>query len=234
MKPILRPQQTLVEQVYDAILSGISAGKYGPESRLIQEEVAEALGVSRQPVQQALLLLRNEGILANAPGRGLRVAPLAADKVSNLYEIREVLDRLACMRAAERGSARARAEGQAYIDRGWQAVDSMSIPELVRADVDFHHFLYELSGNPMIAETSSAHWAYLRCVMGAVLMSGGTPVSIWQQHELILKAVIDGDALRAGRLASEHISHASGAVQRRIAEEALTDQLQEGLIVQEA
>ncbi len=219
LMPILRPQQTLVEQVYEAILSRISAGTYGPEARLIQEEVAESLGVSRQPVQQALLLLRNEGLLTTAPGRGLRVAPLARDKVSHLYEIREVLDRLACVRAAERGSARARAEGQVYIDRGWDAVERQSIQDLVKADIDFHHFLYELSGNPMIAETTAPHWAYLRCVMGAVLMSGGTPTSIWAHHEAIMQAVMDGDAALAGRLAGEHISYAADALHRKIAEE---------------
>lgn len=219
MMPILRPQQTLVEQVYEAILSRISSGAYALDSRLIQEEIAESLGVSRQPVQQALLLLRNEGILTSAPGRGLMIAPLGADKVRDLYEIREILDRLACMKAAERGSARARAEGQAYIDRGWEAVKNNSIPDLVKADIDFHHFIYELSGNPMIAETSSPHWAYLRCVMGAVLMSGGTPSSIWEQHEQIMQAVKDGDAERAGQLASSHITYASCAVQRKIADE---------------
>ena len=228
MMPILRPQQTLVEQVYEAILSGISAGKYAADARLIQEEVAEALGVSRQPVQQALLLLRNEGILISAPGRGLMIAPLSADKARDLYEIREVLDKLACMKAAERGSARARAEGQAYINRGWQAVERNAIPELVKADIDFHHFIYELSGNPMIAETSSPHWAYLRCVMGAVLMSGGTPASIWQQHEAIMRAVKDGDAALAGQLAGEHIGYASYAVQAKIDQEQTYDEAQQG------
>ena len=219
MMPILRPQQTLVEQVYEAILSRISSGAYALDTRLIQEEVAESLGVSRQPVQQALLLLRNEGILTSAPGRGLMIAPLGADKARDLYEIREILDKLACMKAAERGSERARAEGQPYIDRGWQAVERNSIPALVKADIDFHHFIYELSGNPMIAETSSPHWAYLRCVMGAVLMSGGTPAHIWQQHEAIMQAIKDGNVELAGQLASTHISYASGAVQRKIADD---------------
>ena len=193
MMPILRPQQTLVEQVYEAILSRISSGAYGLDSRLIQEEVAESLGVSRQPVQQALLLLRNEGILISAPGRGLMVAPLGAGKARDLYEIREILDRLACMKAAERGSARARAEGQAYIDRGWQAVQHNSIEELVKTDIDFHHFIYELSGNPMIAETAASHWTTLRCLMGAVLMQGDAPRDIWTEHEAILDAIVRAD-----------------------------------------
>ncbi|MFN8753735.1 MAG: GntR family transcriptional regulator, partial [Betaproteobacteria bacterium] len=53
----LSPQPTLVDQVYEAILSDITEGRFGSESRLIQEDIAAALGVSRQPVQQALLLL---------------------------------------------------------------------------------------------------------------------------------------------------------------------------------
>lgn len=162
---ISRPQLTLVDQVYEAILSRIEAGTYGADTRLIQEEIAESLGVSRQPVQQALLLLRNEGVLTSAPGRGLMVAPFDRDKVRNLYEIRASLDALACGKAAERSSARAAAEGPAYMERGWEAVKKKSISELVSADMAFHHFLYELSGNPMIAETASSHWSYLRCVM---------------------------------------------------------------------
>lgn len=60
----------LVEQVRNAILDEVTAGKIGPGERIIQEQIAQALGVSRQPVQQALALLRNQGVLQDAPGRG--------------------------------------------------------------------------------------------------------------------------------------------------------------------
>lgn len=66
----------LVEQVRNAILDEVTAGKIGPGERIIQEQIAQALGVSRQPVQQALALLRNQGVLQDAPGRGLIVTPL--------------------------------------------------------------------------------------------------------------------------------------------------------------
>ncbi len=216
---ISRPQLTLVDQVYEAILSRIEDGTYGADARLIQEEIAESLGVSRQPVQQALLLLRNEGVLTSAPGRGLMVSPFDQDKVRNLYEIRASLDSLACAKAAERGSARAAAEGPAFIERGWQAVKEKSISALVSADMAFHHFLYELSGNPMIAETASSHWSYLRCVMGAVLMIGRAPMEIWAQHEAIMQAVIDGDVAEAERLARHHINFSAISALGNIADE---------------
>ncbi len=209
---ISRPQLTLVDQVYEAILSRIEDGTYGADARLIQEEIAESLGVSRQPVQQALLLLRSEGVLTSAPGRGLMVAPFDQAKIRNLYEIRASLDALACAKAAERSGMRAAVEGPAYLERGWEAVNKKSISELVAADMAFHHFLYELSGNPMIAETASSHWSYLRCVMGAVLMIGTAPVEIWTQHEATMQAVIDGDVAEAERLARHHINFSAISV----------------------
>lgn len=209
-------QPTLVDQVYEAILSEISAGKYGPDSRLIQEELAEALGVSRQPVQQALLLLRSQGLLRDAPGRGLMVAPLDADHVRNVYEIREMIDGLASSKAAERGREIAGREGPAFIASGRAAVAGGSIPRMIAADMDFHYFLYGLSGNPLIPEVSAVHWSHLRRVMGEVLQHGEPPNAIWDQHEAILDAVIAGDAAAAERLARHHIAHAGEALAPRV------------------
>lgn len=216
---ILRPQLSLVDQVYEAILSRIEAGMYGPDVRLIQEEIAEVLGVSRQPVQQALLLLRNEGVLISAPGRGLMVAPLDEAKVHNIYEIRRCLDTLAAGKAARLGSRRANEEGAAYIARGKEAVARQSISEMIAADMAFHHFIYELSGNPMIAETSAPHWSYLRCLMGAVLMQGEAPRDIWAEHEEILNAVAHGDVAAAERLSRAHVDHATESLVHRLDKE---------------
>ena len=70
MSPV-QAQPTLVEQVVNAIVSEIVEGELPSNSRLIQDELARAYGVSRQPVQQALLLLRDRGLVREAPGRGL-------------------------------------------------------------------------------------------------------------------------------------------------------------------
>jgi len=214
----LQPQPSLVDQVYEAILSDISAGKFAQDARLIQEELASSLGVSRQPVQQALLLLRNHGILRDAPGRGLMVAPLDPEFVRNLYEVRGVLDGLASAKAAERGQSVAARDGPGYIARGREAVASRSIAKMIAADMDFHFFLYGLSRNPLVAENSLPHWSYLRRVMGEVLLHGETPTEIWDQHEAILSAVIRGDAQAAEALAREHISQASDTLISRLAD----------------
>ena len=83
------------EQVYNAIRDSICDGKMAPGTHLVQEELAATLGVSRQPVQQALLLLKNERLVVELGARGLYVAPLNADDVIHHYQIRIVLDQLA-------------------------------------------------------------------------------------------------------------------------------------------
>lgn len=66
--PQVQAQRTLVEQVVNAIVSEIVDGELPANCRLIQDELARAYGVSRQPVQQALLLLRDRGLVREALG----------------------------------------------------------------------------------------------------------------------------------------------------------------------
>jgi DNA-binding GntR family transcriptional regulator len=173
--------------------------------------------VSRQPVQQALLLLRDRGLVREAPGRGLIVSPLDIDFVGNLYEIRAMLDGLAARLAAERGAERARLEGSAYLDAGRAAVESGSLSEQIEADMRFHAFINELCGNPLIGETTAPHWPYLRRVMGEVLRDDvQMPQTILNEHVAILEAIIAGDGARAEQLSRDHISRAAKVFVQRL------------------
>ncbi|MFZ5463082.1 MAG: GntR family transcriptional regulator, partial [Pseudomonadota bacterium] len=75
----LVPQQTIVEQVYNVILEAICDGRLPPGERLTQDSVARKLNVSRQPVGQALLLLKQQKFVSESGRRGLMVAPLERD-----------------------------------------------------------------------------------------------------------------------------------------------------------
>jgi DNA-binding GntR family transcriptional regulator len=200
----------LVEQVYEAILSEITEGRLPPNARLIQDELAAAYGVSRQPVQQALLLLRNQGFVQDAPRRGLIVASVDLDMVRNLYEVRAALEGLAARLAAECGTDRAKRDGPRLIQMGRTAIASGSLAKEIEADMAFHSFIYEISGNPIILETVSPHWQYLRRVMGEVLRDDEhIPGSIWDEHAAILDAIVSADPAKAEALAQQHISRAA-------------------------
>jgi DNA-binding GntR family transcriptional regulator len=216
---VIDAQPTRVEQVHRAILAEIAEGRLAPGTRLIQEQLAQQLGVSRQPVQQALILLRNQGLLVEAPGRGLLVAPLDPAQVRNLYDMRAVIEGLACRLAANSGTAAALA-GRRLIEAGRAAVREGSVRDMIAADMAFHQFVYGLSGNPLIAPAMETHWSHAQRVMGEVLLRDGTPRPIWDQHEQILEAILAGDAVQAETLARRHISQAAEVMLERLHQHA--------------
>lgn len=228
MPEIINPP-SLVEQVYEAVLAEIVEGKLPPHARLIQDELATAYGVSRQPVQQALLLLRKHGLISDAPRRGLIVAPLDVDFVRHLYEVRATLEALAARRAAEHSAARAAAEGARFIERGRSAVAAGALSEEIEADTAFHAFIYDLSGNPLILETVGPQRHFMRRVMAAVLRDDDhrIPGRIWDEHSEILRAIERGDSEKAAKLSSEHIDRAAGIFIARLKSQQESDEAEQ-------
>ena len=213
---ILSVQPNLVEQVHEAILKEISSGKLAPGTRIIQEQIATELGVSRQPIQQALLLLRNQGLLRDAPGRGLIVAPLDPDHIRQMYDVRAVIEGLAFRKAALANAAAAQRDGPDFITKGREAAKNGSVSDLIAADMAFHHFVYTLSENLLVAPAMDTHWTYTQRVMGEVLMRDEKPRDIWDQHEALLQSIISGDGEVAEAHAREHILAAANFIIERI------------------
>ncbi|MGH1360405.1 MAG: GntR family transcriptional regulator [Burkholderiaceae bacterium] len=222
---VLGIQPSLVEQVHDAILFEVAAGKLAPGDRIIQEQIAKELGVSRQPVQQALLLLHKQGVLRDAPGRGLQVAPLDLNYVKKMYDMRAVIEGLAFREAALNNAARAKREGPALLRAGRQAIANGSVGDLIAADMAFHEFVYELAENPLIAPAMDTHWIQAQRVMGEVLMRDDQPRNIWDQHEALLQHIIAGDEAAAEKSARQHILQAAAFMIARLNEQVEAGQV---------
>ncbi|MFN0184929.1 MAG: FCD domain-containing protein, partial [Aquabacterium sp.] len=86
----------------------------------------------------------------------------------------------------------------------------------IAADLKFHGFLYELSGNPLVAPAMEAHLAYAQRVMGEVLMRDEKPRDVWDQHERILDAIVAGQGEQAEALVRRHVGDASSFMVARL------------------
>jgi DNA-binding GntR family transcriptional regulator len=211
----------LADRVYRAILDAICDGELAPGQRITQDELAARLDVSRQPVLQALRLLKTQGFVRDSQRRGVVVSSLDPIFISHLYEVRSALDGIACRAAALRGQADARLWGPKLIAEGRAAVRSGSVRDMIAVDMRFHLFLHELSGNPLIAETAALHWQHIRRVMGGYLRRYRARQSIWDEHAAILDAVMRGDADAAERLARQHADAAIANLIRSIETESV-------------
>lgn len=189
-----------VDLVYTNLRDAISDGTLPPGERITQEDLAARFNVSRSPVLQALRLLKKEGLLEEAPGRGLIVTRLDPERISHLYQIRGALDALAARLAAE-GKQKM---SSVLLERGRQAAQGTDVSAMIEADMAFHRAIYEASGNPLIADNASLHWVHFRLLMGAVLQRSGSRQGIWDEHQAIAQAINDGDAALAASLSERH------------------------------
>lgn len=202
----------LVDQVYRSLLDAISDGSLSPGTRIMQEDIAEQLAVSRQPVLQALRLLKKDGFVLDAPGRGVLVAPLDVGWLVQIYQVRSALDALAARLAAQ---ARFQIDPQVIVS-GRAAARGTDVKAMMAADAQFHGAIYAASGNPLIAQSAQLHWHHIRRAMGAVLQLSTMRESIWDEHEAIARAIAAGDAPAAETLIREHGEDASRNLAARL------------------
>lgn len=208
----LRARTNYVDEVYQVLLDAISEGRLAPGERITQEDIAEQLSVSRSPVLQALGLLKKDGLVQDAPGRGLQVAPLDATWTCKIYEVRGALDALAAKLAAARGF---KVDPQ-LIANGRKAAKSGDVKAMIDADIAFHRAIYDAADNPLLSDTVQLHWVHLRRVMGAALQSAAQRSTIWDEHEAIANALAKGHGEEAAKLAELHIQNARAGVIKRM------------------
>ncbi len=214
----LDPTPNLIDQVYARILDGIVDRTLPPGHRIRQNELAEQLGVSRQPVSHALHLLHRQGLVAESGRKGFEVTQLDPVRIRQLYEVRGAIDALAARLAAGRvkTDAAAREDLEMALRAGRGVDGNTPLAKLIALDVDFHRAIYRLSGNPAIEEMIGPQWPHMRRSMATVLAELDYRQSAWGEHETIAAHILSGNAKAAEGAA---LAHALGA--GRMTEERL-------------
>lgn len=217
----IQPRSDLMEEVYQRLRDGILFGDLAEGQALVQSDLVDQLGVSRQPISHALTRLKQDGLVVERGRRGLRVAPVDPERLLALYQVRAALDALAARLAAERiADHELRASHltgfEPIMERGWKAVRQNDIRELINADVAFHRAIYAISGNPAIDEMAAGAWPHFQRSMGLVLSVRENREISWREHRDILAAITAGDPPNAERRARDHAERAGRATSERL------------------
>jgi DNA-binding GntR family transcriptional regulator len=214
----LEPAPNLTEQVYARILEAITDRSLLPGQRITQNELAERLGVSRQPVSHALHLLHRQGLLAESGRRGFEVTQLDPIRIRQLYEVRGAIDALAARLAA--GRVKTDAAGRARLEaalRAGRAIDKTTpLARLIALDVDFHSAIYRLAGNPAIEEMIAPQWLHMRRSMATVLAELDYRESAWSEHAAIAAQILAGNVKGAESAAQAHALTAGRRTEERL------------------
>jgi DNA-binding GntR family transcriptional regulator len=198
------PIEILRARVAQEIRMAILRGELPPGSHVKQEHLAAQLGVSREPVRQALLLLQREGLVHAQPNRRAMVAPLDRQLISDVYGFREAVEAAVVAMLAQAPNFDATPLHE-IIARGRTAVRQGDRSKLIQLDMTFHASLYEAAGNQVIIEVMRGQWSHIRRVMAMVLARASYRQRVWDEHEAIVRNICAGRAASASAAASRHI-----------------------------
>jgi DNA-binding GntR family transcriptional regulator len=186
--------------VLDAIKRAILAGELQPGQSLVEADLAQALGVSKTPVREALKTLAGAGLVTMSPYRGAAVRVIDGEQAYAIYDMRLLLEPEAVRRAVGHGSALDTArEALARADA------SSGEAERSLANREFHRALYRDCGNPLLVGVLDD----LRDQTALISAAAWQQEPSWRQeageHGAILAAAAAGDATRASTLLAAHI-----------------------------
>jgi DNA-binding GntR family transcriptional regulator len=212
IRPIERPVP-LRQTVYESLVELIVNGVLQPGQRMVEAELARRLGVSRQPIREAFHRLQAEGWVDLRPGQGAFVHTPTDPEVTQLLDVRALLESEAARLAAGNATPEQVASLRAIWDEGADALKAEDPERIVAANGRFHAQVRAISGNVVLAEMIGLVDRRVRWYHRKVARARG--LESWNEHLEIIDAIEAGDADRAAAVARRHTEHTKRAYQAR-------------------
>ena len=213
IRPVERPVP-LRQSVYDALVELIVDGSLAPGQHLVEAELARHLGVSRQPVREALHRLRAEGWVELRPGQGAFVHVPTEHEVDQLLDVRGLLESEAARAAARSASPDQIARLRELQREGADALADDDPERVAAANAALHTEITAASGNAVLAELTGIVKGRMRWYHRSVALTRGE--GSWDEHETLIDAIEAGDAERAAEMMRRHVEKTRTAHHERI------------------
>lgn len=202
----------LWERTYHALERLIIHRELAPGTRLVETELAERLGVSRNPIREALRSLETAGWVEVRPRRGAFVTMPSPRDGDHVFEVRALFEPQAARLAAERLETETLGELHELLGEGTAAATRGDADAVVELNALFHRTVFEAAGNPVLADLlrnleKKAMWHF-----STIATNRG--IDSWYEHESLLQALSVGDGARAFAEMEAHV-RASWASYRR-------------------
>jgi DNA-binding GntR family transcriptional regulator len=176
---------------------------------LNEQELAAEIGVSRTPVREALLLLVSDGLVELIPQRGAYVPPVTGREISELMELRGVLESHAARLVIGHRSVPADKMQDTLNQQSTlpENEGAEAAQEFIRLDTLFHQQLIDAAGNELISRTySKLHVRQILVGISALFGTTGRRHDVCAEHQGILDALVSGDAAKAQEAIDHHLA----------------------------
>ncbi len=184
-----------------------------PGSNYLETELAEMLGMSRTPVREAVIVLESQGLVESRPRRGVRVLPLSARDMEEIYEVLTELEAHAAERAA---SAPIKAADREAVETALRDMDLALAGDdreaWAQADKRFHDLLVQLAGNGRLTAIVDSFNDQVHRARMLTVRLRPSPTKSNQDHRDLFNAILAGDAAKARALHVRHRTEAKNLI----------------------
>jgi DNA-binding GntR family transcriptional regulator len=199
------PRVPFAERAYRELRQRILDNELAAGTVLLEQELAALLGMSRTPVREAMVRLAEEGMVEIRPRHGMRVLPVSADDMQEIYQVLTALEAEAAEEIARRGLPPA--EIAALRETVIEMEDALEADDLVRwakGDERFHRLLLENCPNRRLRGLVSQFWDQSHRVRMLTLRLRPRPVTSNADHLALVEAIERGDGEGARRIHRDH------------------------------
>ncbi|NBE54123.1 GntR family transcriptional regulator [Streptomyces boluensis] len=211
--PKLERPGPLRERVYEALLELITTRALRPGQHLVESELAGHLGVSRQPVREALQRLNTEGWVDLRPAQGAFVHEPTEEEADQLLTVRTLLEAEAARLAAAHADSAGIAALEELCTAGEQAVADGEVDTVVATNAAFHAKVMQLAGNVVLAELAGQVDRRVRWYYTPVARQRGQ--QSWIEHRQLIAAIDARDERRATEVMRAHTEHTRATYHER-------------------
>jgi len=183
-----------------------------PGEMVLEDDVAQALGMSRTPIHEALIRLQSEDLVAIIPRHGFQVVPLLVDVLRDIYEIAEGIEGIAVALAAERATPGDMAELEKLQAQAETALAANDLIAWAEIDDLFHRTLLRSAKNQRLSRLADQYAAHLyRARLYTIRLRANLTLSI-SEHTAVLAAIRAGNPHQAQALHQAHRHRTRGEI----------------------
>lgn len=208
--------KTIRGQVYQILRDDICAGKYAPGFWLQEKELAEALGVSRSPVREALRQLVSDGLVIEVPNKGVFVKEFSIRDIDEIFDMRVMLESYCIQKSRKNLTAIRRQKLFELLEKMEKSCAAGDMEGYVRLDEELHIRVVELGGNSLVESTYDRVRSMNQQFRVLSLTSHQRFEDSMEEHRKLIHALAVGDVAVAEETMRVHLELARRTIKEQL------------------
>jgi DNA-binding GntR family transcriptional regulator len=212
----IQQHKPIRDEVFFSLRKAILQGHFKPGDRLVEQELAQQMGISRTPIREALRKLELEGLVDHVPRRGVVVVGITVEDAAEIYAMCAVLEGLAAGLAAQKRTYEELRQLNKILLEMEEYIQANNIIRLRAVHTHFHNCIARISDSPKLYQTIVSLREHVENFTETSYSWSEKSQNGWKEHEEIVMAIHEADAEKAEHAARNHLMQVQDALSKKM------------------